>query len=109
MANPIITINGGMPDRDSITIKPGGVVLFKSGDQKSYSVSFNSGSLANNSKVSSDLPLQIPDTGGAAQLKVKPDTPKATYQYAIFDADGNQCWPIADAGPGDVPPQVIVD
>lgn len=109
MANPIITINGGMPDRDSITVNQSGVVVFKSGDNKSYSISFDSGSLRNNAKVSTNLPLQIPDSGAAVQLQIKADTPKSTYQYAVFDAQGNQVWPIVDAGPGDVPPQVIVD
>jgi len=109
MAKPIITINGGMPDPESVSVNPSGVVLFKSGDKKKYSINFDSGTLRNNAKLSSDLPLQIPDTGDEVELKVKSDTPKATYLYAIFDANGNQCWPIPDPAPGDVPPKVIVD
>ncbi len=106
MAKPTITINDATPNPNTVTVGKGNEIVFVNQDDEAYSIDFTSGAL---SRISSDgFPLDLP-ASGQTKLHIKNDAPAQSYSYQIKDSDGEVVWPVLTGGPGNKPPEVIVD
>ncbi len=105
MAQKHVTISGGMPRPNSVNITQGQDIVFKNNDGEAYTIDF-----PDKGKTISDdaFPLNLP-ANGESTLHVKKGAASQKYGYIIKDSSGGQVWPRVSTGPGNKPPQVIVD
>ncbi len=82
-----VTITNCNPSPMQIEIPKGNNIRFKSNDANSYIV--NAGS--NDSSLSSDFPLTVPNDGKYHKATIKDTAPSNTYGYTITLSNGTAC------------------